>query len=58
MLWGLTLRWVVVQKLRKVDGSDLGSLGKKMGSFTGDVRAPVAVNEAEAVKGLKALEME
>ena len=51
------MKWVEFEKLRKGDGSDLGGLGKKMGSFTGDVRAPVAVNGEEAVKGLEALEM-
>ena len=39
------------EKSRKGCRSDLGSLGENMGSLTGDVGAPVAVNGGEAVKG-------
>ena len=47
------MKWVVDEKFRKVHGSDLGSLGKKMGSFTNDVGALVAVDREAAVKGLE-----
>ena len=40
------------ENLRKGKGCDLGSLGKKMGSFVGDVGAPVIGFGEEAMNGL------
>lgn len=38
------MKWVVEEKLRKVDGRDLGSLEKKIRGLAGDVKTPVSVS--------------
>ena len=52
------MKWVVDGKLRKVDRSGLGGLGKKKRSFASENGAPVAKNRREAVRRLGVLEME
>ena len=48
------MKWVVDGKLRKVDRSGLGGLGKKKRSLAGKNGAPVAGNGREAVRRLGA----